>query len=112
MAESDGFLGRWARRKALAQQRQLPPEPNLRRQPRRCRPPTDIVLAGADGATLPAPEVATPPPTPAEPEPPAPTLADAQLRRHPDFRPFVARAVAPRCATPRSEAVPPTRTSA
>ena len=39
-AESDGFLGRWARRKALARSgAELPPSPNLRRQPRRCPPP-------------------------------------------------------------------------
>lgn len=97
-ADSDGFLGRWARRKALARSgAELPPEP----EPASPAAPLSaagrpLVLAGADSAALPAPEVAAPPPAPAEPEPPAPTLADAQqLTPASDFRPFVARAVAP-----------------
>ncbi len=83
-AESDGFLGRWARRKAQARSgAPLPPEPALSAPVSPLAPPA--------ASTVPAGPVG--PPVPA---PPPPTLQEAQqLTPASDFRPFVARAVAP-----------------
>jgi len=86
---SEGFFDRWSRRKQQARIGELPPEP-----------------APADPGSA-APVQAQPlvPPVPAEPaavpagaaaQPPPLTLADAQaLTLDSDFRPFVARDVAP-----------------
>jgi len=71
---SEGFLDRWSRRKQLAREGEpLPPEP-------------------------PPPALQAPPPTEPErpPDPPPPTLEDAEaLTPESDFKPFVARNVAP-----------------
>jgi len=82
MAEVQGFLGGWSRRKVLAKHGQPLPEPPV---------------AAALPAAAPV-EVATPaPPQPvAAPEPALPTLEDAaRLTPASDFKPFVARAVDP-----------------
>ena len=85
-AESDSFLGRWARRKAQARSgAPLPPEPESA-----LSAPVSP-LAPPAASTGPAGPVV--PPVPA---PPPPTLQEAQqLTPASDFRPFVARAVAP-----------------
>ncbi len=102
-ADSDGFLGRWARRKALARsgaerpaepvRAEAPAEPVVLVTP---VPPVAVPSASVSAAVVPSGsfyEVAT---EPAEPARAAPTLADAQqLTPASDFRPFVARAVAP-----------------
>ncbi len=87
VADSDGFLGRWARRKALARTgAELPAEPA--RAP--AQPPSQVAPALT---AAPVPKTLAQPQQPAMP---APTLADAQqLTSASDFRPFVARAVAP-----------------
>jgi hypothetical protein len=98
MAEDDGFLSRWARRKAQVRSGDAPPEP--------VAPPAATVAAGvpapvapvAAGAIspTPAPETATEAeaaPAPAE-APPPPTLEEAQaLTPEADFRRFVAPGV-------------------
>ena len=84
-AMADGFLGRWSRRKLdtdagrpLAEP--LPPQPS---------PPIRALQAGPE-AELPSAQ------PPAAPAPALPTLADAEsLSMDADFRPFVAREVAP-----------------
>ncbi|WP_342132179.1 DUF3306 domain-containing protein [Hydrogenophaga sp. OTU3427] len=82
MAEDQGFLGRWSRRKVLAKHGEPLPEP-----------PVAAALPAAAPVV-----VATPaPPQPvAAPEPALPTLEDAaRLTPASDFKPFVARAVDP-----------------
>ena len=112
-ADSDGFLGRWARRKAQSRSgAPLPPEPQsvptvpAARSVPVPRPP---VPATVQARATPAPDGLAADPAAssgsagsagsagqAEPAPPAPTLQDAQqLTPASDFRPFVARAVAP-----------------
>lgn len=85
---SDGFLGRWSRRKAQARTGQPLAEPD----------PVVAPDAAADAALeshLPAAPV-DPAPAPAEPEAPALTMDDVNaLTIDSDFRPFVARSVAP-----------------
>lgn len=109
-AESDGFLGRWARRKAQARAgAPLPPEPEFAPTAPAPRPP-DPVSVPARATPVPGGLAADPAAAPgsagsagsvgsvgqAEPAPPAPTLQEArQLTPDSDFRPFVARAVAP-----------------
>lgn len=100
-AESDGFLGRWARRKAMARSgATLPPEPESAPPAPAVRPSVqplvqDVVSPAPVGAA------ADPAASPGlagqvESAPPPPTLQDAQqLTPASDFRPFVARAVAP-----------------
>ena len=101
--ESDGFLGRWARRKSQARSgAALPPEPAPARpavRPPPVRPsaqegvPALAVGAAADDLAPPGPAAQV---EPAAPAPPPPTLQEAQqLTPASDFRPFVARAVAP-----------------
>jgi len=103
-AESDGFLGRWARRKSQARSgTTLPPEP----QPASAAPSARSVASAVQPPVPPSiPGLATPAASgsaadpafsgPAAPAPPPPTLQDAQqLTPASDFRPFVARAVAP-----------------
>jgi hypothetical protein len=85
---SENFLGRWSRRKQEA--REEPP-------PARVDEPetTAIPLPAAE---VPVPAAAVPAHEPAElpEEPPPPTLEDARaLTSESDFRPFVARNVAP-----------------
>ena len=114
--QSDGFLGRWARRKSQARSgATLPPEP----QSASTAPPISPaapVPAGRLPVQPSTPGLATPAPSgiaadpaaspgsagpagqagPAAPAPPPPTLQQAQqLTPASDFRPFVARAVAP-----------------
>ena len=113
-AESDGFLGRWARRKSQARSgATLPPEPESSSP---VSPATPAAPAGRPPVQPSSAGLATPTPSglaadsapspgsagpagqvePAAPAPPPPTLQDAQqLTPASDFRPFVARAVAP-----------------
>lgn len=113
-AESDGFLGRWARRKSQARSgAPLPPEPESSSP---VSPATPAAPAGRPQVQPAIPGLATPAPSglavnpaaspgsagpagqvePSPPAPPQPTLQDAQqLTPASDFRPFVARAVAP-----------------
>ena len=110
-AESDGFLGRWARRKSGST---LPPEPKSASP---TSPATPAAPAGRPQVQPAIPGLATPAPSglavnpaaaspgsagpagqvePSPPAPPQPTLQDAQqLTPASDFRPFVAHAVAP-----------------
>lgn len=85
---ADGFLGRWARRKADAREGK----------------PLDEPVRAPAAAVVPPPAVAAPTASPvaalreepAEPPAPPPTLADAeQLTPEADFRRFVARGVPP-----------------
>ncbi len=103
--ESDGFLGRWARRKSQARSgTALPPGPDS------ASPASPVVPAGRPPIQSSTQGLATPAPSgiaagraaapgsagPAAPAPPPPTLQEAQqLTPASDFRPFVARAVAP-----------------
>ncbi|MDO9088898.1 MAG: DUF3306 domain-containing protein [Burkholderiaceae bacterium] len=93
MSEGEGFLGRWSRRKIQVREGVEPLEP----------PVADPVapLAGS-GAGLSAAETPGAAPGPAAkaadpaPQIPAPTLEDAQaLTPQSDFKPFIARGVAP-----------------
>lgn len=101
-ADSDGFLGRWARRKALARNGvKLSPEPARVELP--AAPVAPVPAAGnpvqpasVDDVALPAARGLDAGAPPVDSEQPAPTLADAQqLTPASDFRPFVARTVAP-----------------
>lgn len=113
-AESDGFLGRWARRKSQARSgAPLPPEPESSSPispatpaAPASRPPVQPSAQGlatsvpsalaVDSATSPRSAVPAGQVEPAAPAPPPPTLQEAQqLTPASDFRPFVARAVAP-----------------
>lgn len=115
-ADSDGFLGRWARRKAQARSgAPLPPEPEsastVHTAPSdpsapahrpQVPPPVQARATpapgglAADAAALPGAAGPAGQVEPAAPAPPAPTLQEArQLTPDADFRPFVARAVAP-----------------
>ncbi|MDD2729126.1 DUF3306 domain-containing protein [Malikia sp.] len=107
-ADSDGFLGRWARRKAQARSgATLPPEPesapHTSPAPAVRPPPSQHSVQGlaSSAPTGAAVDPAAPPGPvgqvePAPPASPPPTLQDAQrLTPASDFRPFVARAVAP-----------------
>lgn len=94
---ADGFLGRWSRRKQEAAAGRPLDEP--------ARPSTSAPTAAAaalppsTSVTLPVPQpqpVQAPAPEAAAAEPPPPTLADAQaLTPDADFKPFIARHVAP-----------------
>ena len=101
MAEDDGFLGRWSRRKAMVRQG-LPAEAEVTPPV----PPTAGSAAMANAArpaVQPAPApAAAPSPDPVSPDPavaaaPAPLTLDdvAALQAQDDFSPFVSRAVAP-----------------
>jgi len=93
MAGDDGFLSRWARRKALARQGAAPDEPALvPASPRSSAPPPAVPVAATPAAAAPAPD---PSPVPTAPAPP--TLDDvAQLPADAaDFSRFVARNVQP-----------------
>ena len=75
---ADGFLGRWAQRKAEVRSGQVPIEPDIV-----ARPTQPQVVPPAPG-------------TQAEATPPLPTLEDANaLRVDSDFKPFAARGVDP-----------------
>lgn len=88
----EGFLSRWARRKAADRQGIALPEPEVRR-------PAAVPLVPAPAALAPAASPSTAPGTPAETAPPATeppvlTLDDvAKLCPADDFAPFVARGV-------------------
>jgi hypothetical protein len=94
VAEADGFLGRWARRKNMARDGQPLDEPKaevsqaLEPQPPRAKIP---------GAQVAAQPPVSPADAPATAEPPKPlTLEDVQaLTKESDYGPFVARAVEP-----------------
>lgn len=87
---ADGFLGRWSQRKHQAREGKPLQEP--------VREPTAPAMAAhplqvAQAAQTPVPP--TPPAVQAEPPPP-PTLAEAQaLTTDSDFKPYLARGVAP-----------------
>lgn len=82
---SDGFLGRWSRRKIDAKDGRPLDEP---------APPAAPPVAAPDPQGLPAAAVAPPAETPELPPPP--TLDDAKsLTSASDFRPFMARNVPP-----------------
>ncbi len=86
MAEADGFLGRWARRKNAALQGEALPEPVVAKAE---KPAPIAPAAGVN--TIPAPSQ-----TPAVPEAPPLTVQDAQqLTPDSDFKPFMNRAVQP-----------------
>ena len=87
---SEGFFDRWSRRKQQARSGELPPEPAP-------ADPAPAAPALAQPGVPPVPQAAVPA-SPAEDaaQPPPLTLADAQaLTLDSDFRPFVARDVAP-----------------
>lgn len=88
MADDDGFLSRWARRKALVRQGEVPPEPKAAPQAPPAAPPK----------ALPAGTVAASPQEPAAAEPPPPPTLDDVAQLPPDaadFSRFVARHVQP-----------------
>ena len=96
---SEGFLGRWSRRKAEVRDGREPVDP-----PSPEALPPSRPAAAAPGAAPAAPPIAASPRQAPEAAgharagdaPPAPTLADAQaLTPASDFRPFVSREVAP-----------------
>jgi hypothetical protein len=94
MADNEGFLSRWSRRKTQLARGEQPPEAAEAATPR--------PAAVAERATAPMPrasaaDAAEPPPPPPPPAPPPPTLEDV-ARLGPeatDFSRFVARDVAP-----------------
>ncbi len=93
----DGFLGRWSQRKQAVRTGRPAQEPERTAEPANVvagKPsaPTKVALAGSVS------DDRTPEPGTTDPasQPPAPTLQDvAALRADSDFKPFVARAVAP-----------------
>jgi hypothetical protein len=101
---SDGFLGRWSRRKQDVREGRPPVEPvesvapAAPALPAVARPPAGPRGPAAREAPSPASALAAQPAAPAAPpvEVPAPTLADArELTPASDFKPFMARGVAP-----------------
>ncbi len=95
MAEEDGFLSRWSRRKAVVQGgKPALAEPVL--EPR-AEPATDPLTAPAGLPELRSPTLPPTDPTPpTQPEPAPLTLADvAALTRDSDYSAFVARGVSP-----------------
>jgi len=87
VAGEDGFLSRWARRKADAREGKPLEEPVL--------PKPVPAVAGVASVTA---QSAAPdgPAAPVAPEPPALTLQDVQaLNPHSDFKPFMAQQVTP-----------------
>lgn len=86
---SENFLGRWSRRKQEA--REEPPPPSHVDEPEMAAIPVPEAEVPMPAAPVPAHAAAEAPA-----EPPQPTLEDAQaLTSESDFRPFVARNVAP-----------------
>lgn len=99
MADNDGFLSRWSRRKVQVQQG-LPVPPAPEPQPAtRAETLGAPVLALADPAVpaaLAEPTIATAPAPPTAPQPPPPTMEEAlQLTSADDFSRFVGRGVDP-----------------
>lgn len=94
VAMVDGFLGRWSQRKQAQRAGvplEEPPAPTL--APTSTPAPNPAVAAPAAEAPSAVETVAQPAP---EPAPPPPSLEDArQLTPASDFRPFMARDVAP-----------------
>lgn len=95
MAEDDGFLTRWSRRKALVQQG-VPVAPEAAPAvPEPPAPPVVRASAPAPAPTATAAAAAPPAPAPAPAEPP-PTLDDvARLTKESDFSRFVTKDVDP-----------------
>jgi hypothetical protein len=94
--EDDGFLQRWARRKARVQQGAAEPEPEPR--PTVAAPPTATLPDAVAPAAVPAAASTALPPADsrAEPPPPAPTMEDvAGLTRDSDYSRFVGGGVDP-----------------
>jgi len=92
---TEGFLDRWSRRKGLARAGQPLPEPALPGpEPASAQEPAADAAAANGGATGETPARRDSPAVPAEP--PLPTLDDARaLTPASDFKPFLARGVAP-----------------
>jgi hypothetical protein len=94
-AMADGFLGRWAQRKADARQGKPLVEPELPVKPhiKPLQPPAGPLKTNAVPGSN---EAESLPPAIAEPETPPLTLQDAlALGRDSDFKPFIARGVDP-----------------
>jgi hypothetical protein len=84
--EADGFLSRWSRRKALAREGQVLPEP-----PAPAPLPAPVAVVQPIAPAEPVPAVVA-----GEPAPPPLTLADTdQLTAQSDFTRFVAQGVSP-----------------
>lgn len=94
-AMADGFLGRWAQRKADARQGKPLVEPELTAK----LPNHPVQTPANPSSAVTAPgrtDSDTYPPAVAQPEPPPLTLQDAQaLVQESDFKPFIARGVDP-----------------
>jgi len=91
---ADGFLGRWAQRKADARQGKplVEPEPSVKPAPPGTAVPSPSPVATVVQAPPPSSDGA--PPEPAVPPPP--TLQEAQaLGQDSDFKPFIAKGVDP-----------------
>ena len=84
----DGFLGRWSQRKQAVREGKVLVEPIAQ--------PTAVAPPQSQPAEAPAVALAAPTVEPAPVAPPPPTLDDVQhLTPESDFKPFVAREVAP-----------------
>ena len=84
---SEGFFDRWSRRKQQVRAGEMPEDPKPRSEPDASSPAATPVLVEAQ-VTAPSGDV--------PPEPPPLTLADAEaLTIDSDFKPFVAKGVAP-----------------
>jgi hypothetical protein len=95
-SEDDGFLQRWARRKARVQQGAAEPEPEPR--PTVAAPPTATLPDAVAPAAVPAVASTALPPADSQAEPPplAPTMEDvAGLTRDSDYSRFVGAGVDP-----------------
>lgn len=94
-AMADGFLGRWAQRKADARQGKPLVEPELPLKPVNTTVQTPSGAVSAKSVPGPTDSDAHPPAV-AQPESPPLTLQDAQaLVQESDFKPFIARGVDP-----------------
>lgn len=94
---SDGFLGRWSRRKLEAREGRIPEEPPPAADERTAVPAIPAVAADAGPELVAQPPVlAAEAPAPVADEPPPPTMEDVQaLTSQSDFSRFAARDVAP-----------------
>jgi hypothetical protein len=94
---ADGFLGRWAQRKADARQGRPLVEPELPAKPPHASAPLSPATAGLVAAPdLSGPHTQPPTDSDAVTQPPALTLEDANaLVQDSDFKPFIARGVDP-----------------
>ena len=94
---SEGFLGRWSRRKVDAREGSPPvPDAPVEAAPLATSPELPQAIGPASDQSTPVPQLAEPTDAAAAPEPPPPTLEDvALLTPSSDFSRFVARGVAP-----------------